>query len=175
MEIRRVSKLDAITLEGANFALRVTEEAVPPFDVQRLFEVRPVPAYEKSYPRDAGLFDTAETAHRMIATAFIGGSLAGYVAVSRGWNKCAQIDDLMVSRDHRRRGVGQALMDEAIRWAKERGLPMVRLETQSTNVPALRFYERYGFKLGGYDQYLYDALDSDGPHETALFWYLRLM
>jgi len=65
-------------------------------------------------------------------------------------------------------------MDEAVRWTTEIGLSTIRLETQNTNVPACRFYERYGFKLGGYDQYLYDAIEKQEKKEIALFYYLSL-
>jgi hypothetical protein len=48
-------------------------------------------------------------------------------------------------------------MDRAVSWANEQGLPGIRLETQSNNVGACRFYERYGFELAGYDRHLYSA------------------
>ncbi|WP_114792945.1 hypothetical protein U0035_03450 [Niabella yanshanensis] len=51
----------------------------------------------------------------------------------------------------------------------EIGLSTIRLETQNTNVTACRFYEKYGFKPGGYDQYLYDAIKSQDKKEIALF------
>ncbi len=47
------------------------------------------------------------------------------------------------------------------------GLPTVRLETQSSNVPACRFYEGYEFKLGGFDRYHYDAIKPDVKSEAA--------
>ena len=81
------------------------------------------------------------------------------------------IEDLAVDRSVRRSGIGSLLMDIAAEWTKELGLPTIRLETQSNNVPACRFYQRYGFKLGGFDRYLYSALDLQ-RHETALYWYL---
>ena len=68
-------------------------------------------------------------------------------------------------------GVGRALMDRAIAWAVERGLPGVRAETQSNNVPACKLYESCGFRLGGFDRDLYRGLD-EGTTEVALFWYL---
>jgi len=46
----------------------------------------------------------------------------------------------------------------------------VRLETQSTNVPACRLYQRHGFVLGGADRLVYRA-DPALAHEVALYWY----
>ena len=43
-------------------------------------------------------------------------------------------------------------------------------ETQDNNVPACKFYESYGFKLGGFDKYLYKGIDKTN-NEIAIFWY----
>ena len=51
--------------------------------------------------------------------------------------------------------------------------PGIRLETQTNNVTACRFYQRYGFKIGGFDKYLYTALGKE-REEIALYWYLFL-
>ena len=48
----------------------------------------------------------------------------------------------------------------------------LKLETQNVNVPACLFYRNYGFTLGGYDRYLYNALAE--KDEIALFWYYML-
>ena len=58
-------------------------------------------------------------------------------------------------------------------WATERGLPGIRVETQSNNVPACKFYESCGLHLGGFDRDLYRAMDG-GTTEIALFWYRTL-
>ena len=131
-------------------------------------------SYVKHYPHSNELPTATEPADTMLAAARRDGRLLGFILVSRAWNGCAQVDDLSVDRAARRGGIARALMDEAVAWAKERYLPMLRLETQSNNVPACRFYARYGFVLGGYDRFLYDAIRPGEPRETALFWYLRL-
>ena len=63
-----------------------------------------------------------------------------------------------------------ALLDFAKAWARQSGLAGVRLETQSTNVPACRLYQRHGFVLGGADRLVYRA-DPALAHEVALYWY----
>ena len=166
--------LSAAMLAKSDFSITVQQEAIPPFDGPSLVNVQSVAAYEKKYPCDETLFVEATASERMIVTANLSGETVGYVAVSHAWNECAEIDEIMISRANRGAGLGRALMDEAVSWAKENGLAIVRLETQSSNVSACRFYERYGFKLGGYDQYLYDALKQSEHSETALFWYLHL-
>lgn len=62
-------------------------------------------------------------------------------------------------------------MDVAVDWAKENNMPGITLETQNNNVVACKFYEKYGFILGGFDKYLYDGIGNPNE-EIALYWYL---
>lgn len=62
-------------------------------------------------------------------------------------------------------------MDAAFMWAKGKGLKGVSLETQDNNVLAIRFYLKYGFKLGGIDSMCYT--DSHYLGETALYFYAK--
>lgn len=54
------------------------------------------------------------------------------------------VADLAVIGDARRSVVGTALMNAAGAWARERGLPAIRLDVWSTNKRALAFYRRLG-------------------------------
>ncbi|MDX7065732.1 hypothetical protein SJ089_22370, partial [Enterobacter hormaechei] len=64
------------------------------------------------------------------------------------------------------------LMSATHVWARSLNAPGLRLETQNVNVSACLFYRHYGFILGGYDRYLYNALPE--KDEVALFWYYML-
>lgn len=171
--IERVATLDPALLAGCDFAFDVTEEAVPPFDGPGIAATRPVAPRLKSYPFDTAFETGRRNSERMIALARVDGQVAGYLVCLRGWNQCAEIHRLEVDRQHRMHGVARRLVDAARGWAGEQGLPALRLKTQADNVPACRFYARYGFTLAGADRMLYRWLD--GPQdETALFWYLPL-
>lgn len=74
--------------------------------------------------------------------------------LARQWNRLANLEDVVVDRAYRRQGVGRALVEGAKRWALEKRLAGLVLETQSNNLPAIRLYEACGFELGGYDGYL---------------------
>jgi len=52
---------------------------------------------------------------------------------------------LVVDRNHRRLGIGRALMNEAEQWARERGSSIVRLTSSTTREGAHRFYEGLGY------------------------------
>ena len=56
---------------------------------------------------------------------------------------------ISVAEEWRGRGVGQALMAAAERWARERGASRMVLDMSAENDGALRFYERLGYRRHG--------------------------
>lgn len=175
MKIERVQTISPESLRKADFSFDVEEEAAPPFDGPALKNVAPVERYTKQYRVNLGIIDAPDASRSMIAVAREGCQVAGYIDASRAWNNCARIDDFAVDRAYRRQGLGRQLMDEAVCWAWDQGLRVVRLETQANNIPACRFYERYGFRLGGFDRHLYDEIPAHPRPETALFWYFSIL
>jgi ribosomal protein S18 acetylase RimI-like enzyme len=53
---------------------------------------------------------------------------------------------LYVVPEHRRRGVGKALMQYAETWSKARGDKQIGLQVFSSNTPALNLYKQLGFE-----------------------------
>jgi ribosomal protein S18 acetylase RimI-like enzyme len=58
----------------------------------------------------------------------------------------AFITDLIVREPFRRRGLGEALLEAAERWARTAGATDLRLGVLSENASAMRLYLRAGFK-----------------------------
>jgi ribosomal protein S18 acetylase RimI-like enzyme len=58
----------------------------------------------------------------------------------------AVLEDLIVDPAHRRRGVGQMLVDQVREWAVEKGAQRLQLLADKDNFPALDFYSRRGFR-----------------------------
>ncbi len=56
------------------------------------------------------------------------------------------IHDLLVSDEARGLGIGERLLDAAVGWLKERGVPRVMLWSAARNAGAQRLFERHGFK-----------------------------
>jgi putative acetyltransferase len=69
----------------------------------------------------------------------VGHVLLSYVAIVPGKHRVLQLGPLAVLPSHQRRGIGSALMDEAVRVTDARGEPLILLEGNP------RFYERFGF------------------------------
>lgn len=141
-------------------------------DGQISYTVRPVTPYVKRYGPEA--YDAQAYIDKPDHAAWLAygnDQLAGQILVRENWDRFAIIWDIAVNPPFRRRGVGRRLIEQAIEWARECGLPGVMLETQNINTAACRLYESCGFVLGGFDAYLYRGV-MPGTREIALFWYL---
>ncbi len=58
----------------------------------------------------------------------------------------AHIFLLYVTPEHRRKGIGTALMQYAENWAKQRGDNQIALQVFQTNTPALNLYNQLGYQ-----------------------------
>jgi ribosomal protein S18 acetylase RimI-like enzyme len=56
------------------------------------------------------------------------------------------LEDLVVTSVCRRRGVGKALLNAAVKWAREQGATRVQLLADGRNVPAIIFYRKQDWK-----------------------------
>jgi putative acetyltransferase len=56
---------------------------------------------------------------------------------------------LMVAASHRRRGVGRALLDQAVTWAEGAGVRKLELHVLPWNEPAITLYTSFGFEREG--------------------------
>jgi len=164
MEISHVSAERALSWTTADRSLLVEQVGSPRFEGGKLIlEWARVDSYLKSYTLDA-----ASDAECHLA--FLGNQAAGELRCAPHWNGYLCVHDLVVGTAFRGQGIGKALVRHATERAMSLGLKGVTLETQNTNLPACRLYERCGFVLGGFDRLLYQALTPLST-EVALFWY----
>lgn len=59
---------------------------------------------------------------------------------------CGLIYDLYVRPSWRRRGIGRGLLEKALERMKIKGTKCVQLYVLSTNTPAIKLYEKLGFR-----------------------------
>ena len=71
--------------------------------------------------------------------------LAYRLNISSG-GQFASIEDLYVSRQSRRQGVGRALLQSVRDWAQERGADGISLQVAAANARGRKFYEDLGFR-----------------------------
>lgn len=58
----------------------------------------------------------------------------------------AWIEDMVVSQEYRRSGVGRQLLEQALDWAKSQGATRAQLLVDTSNDPALAYYRRLGWE-----------------------------
>lgn len=84
------------------------------------------------------------------------GTIAAYV---NGWtdpvNRIGDFGPVGTRAAYRRQGLGRAVLLEALRRMRERGMNRVCVSTGEANTPARRLYEAIGFRIvNGYHQYV---------------------
>lgn len=157
---RRFTVRSRIVLEMKDERLNYSiAEVTPPYD-------RDIPAQDTEY----GFEESVES---VVFFAVVEGNErpAGRIRMLTWWNRFAYVDDLAVNPECRGTGIGRALLENGIAWARENNFPGVMLETQDDNVPACGLYRSCGFELSGFDRNVYKALNPS-KKETALYWYL---
>jgi ribosomal protein S18 acetylase RimI-like enzyme len=137
-------------------------------------QITEIPRTIKRYRVDPiNVTGTIKDPDKTVFFAYVDKQIAGQIILRVNWNNFASIKDIAVDTNFRRQGIGTELISWAQGWARERELAGIMLETQNNNLPACKLYERCGFRLAGFDQFLYKGIDKD-TDEIALYWYLLL-
>jgi streptothricin acetyltransferase len=95
----------------------------------------------------------------------------GQIRLRSNWNGYAFIEHIGITKDWRQQGVGTALLEKAMEWAKQNNFVGLMLETQDVNVSACRFYAKNNFVIGAVDNMLYSKFST--ALEKAIFWYYK--
>jgi RimJ/RimL family protein N-acetyltransferase len=92
-------------------------------------------------------------AHAAVFVAEAPEGIVGRLSVARDPHPASRhVADLglMVDAAHRRRGIGQALLESAVTWAQAAGVRKLELHVFPHNAPAIALYEKFGFVREGY-------------------------
>lgn len=120
------------------------------FDPQRF--LRPGEDAERGYAWFLGT--QLEDPESLVLVAERGGAVTGYLYAAiepLNWkelrDRAGFIHDVLVEEGSRRSGIADALLDRAIEWIRDRGVPRVVLWTASGNEQAQRLFVRKGFRV----------------------------
>ena len=100
--------------------------------------------------------------HHIFLTALEGEHLLGYVGMMYVLDE-GYISNVAVAPEARRKGIGDALIEELMRRAELLGLAFVTLEVRQSNAQAAALYEKHGFTAVGKRKNYYDL-----PREDAV-------
>jgi len=87
-----------------------------------------------------------------VLVALDGDAVVGRLSVARDPHPASRhVADLglMVAESHRRRGIGRALLDACVAWARGAGISKLELHVFPWNEPAIALYDRFGFEREG--------------------------
>jgi GNAT superfamily N-acetyltransferase len=128
-------------LAEAEYALDTPHRALlPPLDER----VRQLSAHLDALGSDTAVWFVA-----IADDALIGSVCVHEVQPSPLVVRVMEIGDLVVDKDHRRRGIGGALLVCAYGWGRERGIHGAMLEVAAANTAALRLYAAHGMYSAG--------------------------
>ncbi len=82
----------------------------------------------------------------------IDSQIVAYLVVNHeDYNNRLRVTELLVEKKYRHQGLGKKLMHVAETYAKEINARSIILETQSCNIPAIKFYRSCGYRFVGCD------------------------
>jgi len=64
----------------------------------------------------------------------------------------AVLEDIAVSENWQRKGVGRKLLEKEIEMLKEKGVKIVRAEVHYKCAEAIPFHYKFGFRISGFEQ-----------------------
>lgn len=100
------------------------------------------------------------------------GKLVGFIDLELHDN-AATLWNLHIDKSYRREGLGRRLWLQAREFTKKAGIYLIWIETQNTNVGAVRFYRALNCELVGFHPYAYGS-DPRLPNEFAIYMVHRI-
>lgn len=96
------------------------------------------------------------------------GKVAGYIGVQEICGE-AYVTNIAVFENHRKKGIGRALLKAAADGAKQRNCEFITLEVRVSNAHAIALYESEGFEKVGIRKNFYASPTEDGAIYTKYF------
>ncbi|MDB5202131.1 MAG: N-acetyltransferase [Ferruginibacter sp.] len=91
-----------------------------------------------------------------------GAEFIGCVGIRRIDENNAELKRMYLKQSHQKKGLGSLMLSEAEKLARDLGYWNIRLDTLNTMLPAMKLYERHGYKIT--EPYYFN------PNETAVYF-----
>lgn len=163
------SVLEIAPADGGAFTLReISLEAPLSKDYDLLPDNHPRDWLQRFDTRNWGLLFAVEAGRKLGAAVIAFQTPA--VEMLEGRADLAVLWDIRVQPGWRGKGIGNALFQAVLEWAKKRVCTELKIETQNNNPAAVRFYIKQGCELRRVVDNAYPGL----PGEQMLLLYKRL-
>jgi len=172
MEIREITKENAADLNIPNEPFEMPGRCIPSLqDGVWTYRVESFPEVQTMcFPDENYDFDEI-SGKGIIFGAYEDGKCIGVAIYQDHWLKYMYLYDLKVNASERGKGVGKALIAAGLEAAKKRGYAGLYLQAQDNNLNACLFYLKNGFRIGGFNNRVYDETSQKG--KADIFFYLR--
>ena len=107
--------------------------------------------------------------HAAVFVADDEGQIVGRLSIARDQHPASKhVADLglIVAATHRRRGIGTALLNAAVEWARASNVLKLELHVFPWNEGAITLYERFGFRSAGVRRRYYQ----DNGEDAIVMW-----
>lgn len=130
-------------------------------DLEAIADMETVCFPQDPWSYDAFYNEIVENDKTIYLIAEAGGEPAGYMGVWEILDE-GHITNVAVSPAFRRKHIGESLIGEILRMTSEDGITSWTLEVRVDNEPAIRLYEKMGFRREGIRRkyYAYDGTDA---------------
>lgn len=177
LKLERVTRLTKEDVAGLDLSFIINSEVSRPItqlENNLPFQTSSLPARTKNFGFDEEEMQGADGINKVIFTlADEADRVQGYAVALKGWNKMVHLEYICLDTSIRGNGSAMRLLNAVKDWAREIGLGAIRVEAQSNNVGACKFYKKAGMLFGGYDDHLYSAIP-ENHQEVAVFFYALL-
>lgn len=114
-----------------------------------------------------GFEDSLAAGNTVYLTALVDGTVSGYCGFIQVLDE-AEITNVAVAENVRKRGIGFRMMSELLKRAEEKGVAQILLEVRTSNQAAIRLYKRLGFQAESIRKNFYE-----NPREDAVIMWKR--
>ena len=121
------------------------------------------------WPANAFRHELTQNKNARYIVAREGGQIVGYAGLWLMVDE-AHITTFAVLPEHRRRRIGERLLQRLFDIADEMGAEWLTLEVRVSNIGAQRLYEKYGFRRAGVRRRYY----SDNNEDALIMWTDRI-
>lgn len=173
MEYRVIDKAHSRDINLKNEPFSLYGKVIPTFlDGKWNYTIQTFPekeVVEMCFPDENYDYDELIKNHVFIG-AYDGERCVGLAILADDMFKYMYLDDLKVSQEYRKQGIGKALMEKAIEVAHQRNYNGIYTIGQDNNVSACKFYLKLGFEIGGFDNHIYRGTSQE--HKANIIFYL---